>query len=206
MTNHMELDELKNIWNADDKGLDSRIKVNEQRLMKMNMENATGEINKIVRTSLLGRNMALVYCLISIGMAVSVIEVIEYSVPAVLGALAMLWSFISHLSIEKPNYKDSILHIQKTICAFRIHLAANAKYDILIVTFWLLTAAPIFLKLAYDVSLYHNPRVLAIFCLIASVAVSLMIALSRKVYEEYDRTLKKSEAHLQELINFEKDS
>jgi hypothetical protein len=42
--------------------------------------------------------------------------------------------------------------------------------------------------------------------LVGCVALSLMIALSRKAYAEYDRTLKKSEAHLAELIKFETKS
>jgi len=202
----MELDELKNLWQAEDKTLNGRIKLNEEHLMKMSLENASGEINKIVNLSLLGRNMALVYCFISIGMAVSMIEAIEYSIPAVLGALAMLCSFISHLSIEKPNYKDSILQLQKTICTFRIHMAANAKYDILVVALWILTVVPIFLKLAYNVSLYNNHQALAIFCLVTGVALTVMIALGRKSYTEHDRSLRKFEAYLAELIKFEKDN
>jgi hypothetical protein len=202
----MELDELKNLWQADDKNLDSRIRLNNTQLMKMNMENATGEFSKIINISLLGRNMALVYCFISIGMAIFMIGAIEYSVPAIFGGMAMLWSFISHLSIEKPDYNDSIVQLQKTICKFRIHLAANAKYDIFIVALWVLSIVPIFIKIVYNVSLYNSNKALAIFCLVGCVALSLMIALSRKAYAEYDRTLKKSEAHLAELIKFETKS
>jgi len=199
----MELDELKNLWQAEDKNLDSRITLNKAQLMKMNMENATGGINKIINISLLGRNMALIYCFISTGMAIFMIDAIEYSLPAIFGGLAMLWSFISHLSIEKLDYNDSIVQLQKTICKFRIHLAANAKYDIFIVALWFLSIVPIFIKIIYNVSLYNSHKALAIFCLVACVALALMIALSRKAYTEYDRTLKKSEAHLSELIEFE---
>jgi hypothetical protein len=199
----MELDELKNLWKAEDKDLDSRIVLNEQHLIKMNMEHAAGEIDKIIRVSVLGRTMALVYCFVSTGMAIFMIEAIEYSIPAIVGAFAMLWSFISHLSIKQLDYKDSIIQLQKSICTFRVHTAANAKYDILIVGLWFLTIAPIFLKIAYDVSLYHDHKALAIFCLVAAITLILMIALSRKLYAEYDRSLEKSEAYLAKLIEFE---
>jgi len=199
----MELDELKNIWKEEDKNLDSKIKLNENLLIKINMENTTGEFNKILSISLLGRNMALIYCFISIVMAILMIEEIGYSLPAILGGLAMLWSFISHLSIEKPNYKDSVVQLQKTICNFRIHMAANAKYDISVVALWLLTLAPIYLKYFYNISLYNNLKALFIFCLISAVVLTLMITLSRKMYKEYDQKLKNAEANLSELIVFE---
>jgi hypothetical protein len=201
----MELDELKDIWQTEDKNLDSKIRLNEKHLLKMNLDNATGEIDKIISISLIGRNMALVYCFVSTGMAIFMIETIEYSIPTIFGALAMLWSFISHLPIKKLDYKDSIVQLQKTICTFSVHTAANAKYDILIVALWFLTIVPICLKIVSDVSLYNDRKALAIFCLVAGITLTLMTALSRKLYAEYDRTLKKSEAYLAELINFEKN-
>lgn len=202
----MELDELKNLWQAEHKNLENRIKLNEELLMKMNMEKATGDINKIISISLLGRNMALIYCLISLGLAFSMIDSIEYSIPAILGALAMLWSFISHLSIKKPNYKDSIIQLHKTICTFKIHLAANAKYDIIIVAFWFLSVVPIFLKIVYNVSLYHNNQPLAIFYLVAGIVLTVTIILSRNAYAKYDSQLKIAEDQLAELIDFENNN
>jgi len=202
----MELDELKGLWKAEDKNLDSGIKLNAKHLMEMNMENATGDIEKIIRISLVGRNIALVYCFISTAMAIFYLEAIEYSIPAVLGGLAMLYSFISHLSIEKLDYKDSIVQLQKKICTFRAHAAANAKYDMLIVAFWFITIMPLFLKIVSDISLYKDNKALAIFCLVATIVLTLMTALSRKRYTEYDRCLAKSETHLSELIEFETDN
>ncbi len=199
----MELDELKNIWQTEDKELDSRIRINEKHLLKMNLENTSAEIDKIIKMSLLGRNMALVYCFISLGLAVSIIEEIEYTVPAIIGAFGMLWSFISHLSIKKPNYNDSIIQLQKTICTFRIHLAANARYDILMFALWYITVMPIFLKIAFNFSLYNDHKVLSAHCLISVVVLTLIIALSRKAYKDYDHQLKRAEANLAELIKFE---
>ncbi len=201
----MELKELKNIWQAEDTELDGKMELNEGYLMKMEMKDATGQINKIVSLATFGRNMALVYCCISIGMAIFMIEALEYSMPAIIGGLAMLWSFISHLSLEKPDYNESIIKLQKATCTFRIHLAANAKYDIFIVALWFLSLGPIALKIGYNISLYNDPKALAIFCLVAIVSLTVIIALSRKTYKEHDRTLKKSEAYLAELIGFEKN-
>ncbi|KAA5540331.1 hypothetical protein [Adhaeribacter rhizoryzae] len=199
----MNLDELKNTWKEEDKHLENKIRLNENLLLKMNLENTTGAINKIINKSLIGRNLALLYCFISIGTAVMIIEEIAYSLPAIMGGLAMLWSFVSHLAIEKPNYTVSLVQLQKTICNFRIHMAANAKYDIAIVAFWLLTLAPIYLKYIYKIPVYSNPKALSIFVLISVVVLTVMIAVSQKAYKKYDQILKNSEAYLSKLIEFE---
>ena len=199
----MNLDELKNTWKEEDKNLERNIQLNENLLLTMNLENTTGAFNKLLNKSLIGRNLALLYCIISIGTAILIIEEIAYSLPAILGGLAMLWSFVSHLSIEKPNYTVSLVQLQKTICNFRIHMAANAKYDIAIVAFWLVTLAPIYLKYVYNISLYTNLKALSIFFLISVVALTVMTAVSRKTYKKYDQILKNSEAYLTKLIEFE---
>ena len=199
----MNLDELKNTWKEEDKNLERNIQLNENLLFTMNLENTTGAFNKLLNKSLIGRNLALLYCIISIGTAILIIEEIAYSLPAILGGLAMLWSFVSHLAIEKPNYTVSLVQLQKTICNFRIHMAANAKYDIAIVAFWLLTLAPIYLKYVYNISLYTNLKALSIFFLISVVALTVMTAVSRKTYKKYDQILKNSEAYLTKLIEFE---
>jgi hypothetical protein len=201
----MELDEFKNAWKAEGENLESKIKLNENLLIKIKMESATGEFNKLLSQSLLGRNLALVYCLISLAMAIKVIEEFAYSLPAILGSFAMLWSFISHLSIEKPDYMGSVIKLQKTICKFRVHMAANAKYDISIAALWMLTFVPVFLKSISNISFYSDPKVLSVFCLISVVVLTLMIVLSRKTYKENTRKLKQTEAYLAELIEFEKN-
>ena len=200
----MELDELKNIWKEEDKHLNSKIKLDENLLIKMNMDNTTGEFNKILHLSLLGRNMALIYCLISIGMAILIIEEIEFSLPAIVGGLAMLGSFVSHLSIEKPNYMGSLVQLQKTICKFRIHTAAHAKYDMAIVVLWMLTFYPIFFRYIFNKSIYSDLKSLSILCLILVVVLTVIIALSRKMYKENDQKLKNAESYLAKLIEFEK--
>lgn len=201
----MDLDEFKNTWQEEDKNLDNKINLNENLLLKMNMENITGEFNKIYNVSVLGRNMALVYGIVSIVFAILMIEELVYSLPAIVGGFAMLGSFISHLGIEKPNYTVSLVQLQKTICQFRIHTANNAKYDMGIVALWLLTLAPVYLKYILNLSVYNDPKAFSVFALIAVVVITLMVALSRKMYKENDQKLRNSEAYLAQLIQFEKN-
>lgn len=168
------------------------------------MKNTTGAFYQMLGQSRLGRNLALLYCLISVVVAILIIEEPAYSVPAILGGLAMLWSFISHLPIEKPDHTMSLVQLQKAICNFRMHTAAHAKYDISIVALWLLTLAPICLKYTHNISLYSDPKALSVFGVISVVVLAFMVASSRKTYKANDLKLRNTEAYLAELIEFEK--
>jgi hypothetical protein len=201
----MELDEVKNLWKEENKKLENRIEFNEKFLRKMNIDKAAGEFDKFLKVSILGRNMALIYCAISLVMSSVVIEEIEYSIPGIIGGLTMLWSFIHHLSIEKPDYSNiSLIELQKSICKFRIHLSSSAKYDISIVSLWLLTMVPLYLRLGFNIFVYTNPKHLSILCLLSFVVIVLTIVLSRNIYKQNELKLKRSEAYLDEIMEFEK--
>lgn len=201
----MELDELKNLWKEDNKKLENRIELNEKLIQKMNMNTTVLEFDKLISKSILGRNMALVYCAISLIMASFIIEELVYSIPAIIGSLAMLWSFIDHLSINKPDYsRISLVELQRSICNFRIHTSKTEKYDIAIVLFWLLTSTPLYLKLLRKISIYSNLKYFAIFSLFALVISIIVVATSRKVYATYEQKLKKAESDLEKIMEFEK--
>lgn len=57
------------------------------------MASASTSYEKLLTLAILGRNLAMVYCVISVVYAVRVFDSLAYSIPAILGALAMLWSF-----------------------------------------------------------------------------------------------------------------
>lgn len=201
----MELEELKNLWKEDDKKLEDRIELNEKILKKINMDKTVSEFDKLISKSIIGRNMALVYCTISLIMSSVIIEELEFSIPAILGSMAMLWSFIDHLVIEKPDYsRISLIELQKSICNFRIHTSKTEKYDIAIVLLWFVTTTPLYVKLVCKTSIYSNLKYFAIFCLFSVVISIIVIATSRKMYATYDQKLKEAESDLEKILEFEK--
>ena len=201
----MELDELKNLWKEHDKKLEDRIKLNEKILNKMNMDKAVGEFDKLISKSIIGRNLALVYCAIYLIWVSVIIEELEFSIPAIIGSLAMLLSFVDHLSITKPDYsRISLIELQKSICKFRIHTSKTEKYDIAIVLLLFITTTPLYVKFVCKTSIYSNLKYFAIFCLLSVVISILVVALSRKTYATYDQKLKEAESDLEQIIAFEK--
>lgn len=205
MIKNMELDELKNLWKEDNRKLEVRIELNENLLRKMNMEKAVGEFDTLIKRSILGRNLALVYGSISFLMSAFLISEFEFSIPCIIGGLAMFWSFIDHLSIRKPDYyRIPIIELQKSISKFRIHSSTTAKYDISIVSLWLLTLAPVYIRVIFHKSIYSNMIALSIFIGTSIILIIITIAFSKSIYAKYERVLKKSESYLNEILEFEK--
>jgi hypothetical protein len=201
----MELDNLKEIWQNESKGLEARIAVNESIIRKMNLDKTISEFDVLVNRALLGRNLALVYCLISIVLASRAYADLAYSIPALLAGMAMLWSFCSHLSITRPAYdKISVVALQKQICAFRIHTAANAVYDIAIVSCWLVTLLPLTLKVTQGVAIYSHANYTMLFLGFSVVVIVLITAFSRMAYKQYNQKLREAEAQLNTILEFEK--
>jgi hypothetical protein len=202
----MEMQELKELWQAESQRLEQRIELNETALRKMNMEKAVGRFDKLVEKSILGRNLALVYGVIALVAFASSLERLEISIPLLVAALAMFWSFKYHLVIVKPKeyYEMSLVELQKLICNFRIHTSSSAKYDVSVVLLWFLTLIPFVIHIVFHVSVYENssyglPILLGIiaFCLIYGPSVV-------KIYAEYETELGQAESCLEEIIDFEK--
>lgn len=202
----MEIEELKSLWQADSQRLEKRIELNEQLLQQMNMEKAMGKFDELVQKSIMGRNMALVYGVISIVCASLVIEKLELSIPIILAAFAMFWSFKYHLVIEKPGdySKVSLVALQKSICKFRIHTSSSAKYDISIFLLWALTLIPLSLDAVLKVSVYSSLNYAFPFAVFVVAVAIILPQMFKTVYQEYETTLKESELYLEEIIEFEK--
>ena len=200
----MELDELQNLWKEDNKKLESRLELNEKILNKMNMDKTVGEFDKLISKSILGRNMALVYCIATLIFSSIYIEKLAYSIPAIIGSMAMLWSFVDHLSITKPDYsRISLIELQKSISNFRIHTSKTEKYDIAIVVFWQITAVPLMTFAAFKILIFSRLKYFSIYCLYCIVYTTLTIAFSRKTYATYDQKLKEAESDLEKIKAFE---
>jgi ribosomal protein L29 len=202
----MEIQELKELWQAESQRLEQKIELNETALRKMNMEKAVGRFDKLVEISIFGRNLALVYGVISLVAFASSLDRLEISIPLLVAALAMFWSFQYHLVIVKPKeyHEISLVELQKLICNFRIHTSSSAKYDVLVVLLWFLTLIPFVIQIVFDVSVYENSS----YGLPVLLAITALCLISRpfvvKIYAEYETELSKAENYLEEIIDFEK--
>lgn len=198
----MELNELKSFWQSDKQKLEARIEANEKLLQKLGTEKVITQFDNMLKMSVLGRNLALVYGLLSVIKGVYAFnEFVIYSIPCILGGLAMFGSFIAHLAIKKPNYQAlSTADLQKSIVQFRLHTAKMFKYDMGVVLVWFLTLAPLYFKETLKISIYSNPTLLLSLLLLIIVSA----VLSKFIYKKIDNQLKESEEQLNGVLVFEK--
>ena len=97
----MELNDLKEIWKTEHKNLLNKLEINEKRLNEITIQNSKNKLEKYVNISIIGRNLALLYFIISIWFASKVLNEIYYSIPAIIGGIAMLFSFFQHISLKR---------------------------------------------------------------------------------------------------------
>jgi hypothetical protein len=201
----MELDDLKTIWLREKMELESKIILNHNLVKELIFNKSKNSFDKLIRISILGRNLALVYMLISLFLASTVLYELQYSIPAFIGAAAMLFSFFQHISLVKPDYlKMSTIELQKNISRFRVHTSKYSKYDISIVCIWFLTVLPICFKYfsKYFPFIFTQPIFIYSYFFLL---IFLLIIIPIFLYKKIDKELEESERQLDQLIEFEKD-
>jgi hypothetical protein len=93
--------------------------------------------------------------------------------------------------------------LQKLICSFRIHTAANAVYDIAIVSCWLVTTVPLTLRVTQGVAIYSRADSTMLFLGISTIVIVLIAAFSRRAYGQYHQKLREAETQLSTIAEFE---
>jgi len=201
----MELDDLKALWREDFDNLQSSLALNKQMISESTLKKSMTQYEKHRKMSIAGRNMALIYATISIVYAIYLFTNPIYSIPLLIGAAAMIYSFTQHLAIEsKVDYNEhSIIELQRRIQRFRIHTAKHKKYDGGIVLIWLLTLAPPFLFHLRGFNVYGS---LSNFFTFAGIALAIFLVLGlgvNKLYQVIDDELYDAEGSLEEIEMFE---
>jgi len=201
----MASNEMKDLWKMENKKLEGKVNVNETLLRGSAFDKAATDYEKLLTLSIWGRNLAFAYCVISVVYAIRVIDAYIYSIPAILGALAMLWSFSSHLSLKRLNFERlSIIELQKSIHAFRVHTDKMKLYDVSIVVFWLLTLTPAWVLSSWNLALYETPKTMLIFFSLVAALVVIVFLVTRTLYRDYNSRLQNAERALENNKEFEK--
>ena len=200
----MELNEMKQLWKKETINIEEQVKVNEQIIVSLQKEKSVNAFEKNLKVAILGRNLAFVYFALSIILSGLVIQKPFLSIPGFIGGFLMLWSFFSHLKIQRPDYnKMSIIELQKFILHFRIHTDKNKKYDYAITSIWMISLYPIYLHFAFKKDLYEEPQLLLWSVLFLIILLPLSFVSMLKMYKKIDNQLKESENLLQKAKEFE---
>ncbi|WP_296312854.1 hypothetical protein [Winogradskyella sp. UBA3174] len=202
----MNIDDIKNIWKEDMNTLEDRVRVNEEKIKKLEFNKASSTFDKFLKISLAGKNMALVYALGSIFLMYKAWGTYFYVFIVGLGAAAMIFSYFQHGPLKKLDLGSlSIIALQKEIYKFRMHTAKTAIYDLTIVSIWMVTAGLGFYRWTRGAD--------AVLDLVSSIGIvggSLLLFVftffgSKLIYKNIDEKLKESEDGLKILTNYQND-
>jgi len=200
----MNIDDIKSVWKNDMQNLETRVKINEEKIKQLEFNKAQSSFDKFLKISLAGKNMALVYAIVSIAMIYLVRDSWMYASLLGAGAGLMIFSYFQHSVLKKIDYASlTIVELQKAIYNFRIHTQKTAVYDMTIVAVWLITVALAFLKAFKNYDLFADPSKAITPSLIVIAVVLTLIFASKKIYKDYDVKLKESEANLETIKKFE---
>lgn len=198
---------MENIWKAENERLKSKIYVNEKLIRNIHIGKSVSTFKSLFNTSVLGRNLALVYATISLILAVIYLPELKYSVPLVIGAAGMVISFIQHLALKRPKdyYEATVLELQKSIQRFRIHTQKHKYFDIFFVVLWILTLTPVYYKWRYGLDVYDSTADLFTAFTKLAVIMAVVFGVTWYLYNSYDKKLSESISVLKELEEFESE-
>ena len=206
----MEKSEIHDLWTDHGKQLEKTLKLNETLLMKINLNQAVDRFKELLKVSVLGRNMAFVYFLVSIALAVAMINEPQYFLSLLVGGGCMLGSFGYHLKnttkFTRLNvYEIPIVELQKAITEFKISSISAGRYDFGIVVLWLTTILPACLKLFTHLDVYGNHFYAGFYFLIVAGAASVFYPLNLRTYHKmYGEKLSHAEGLLSEIMEFKR--
>lgn len=206
----MELSDMEKLWKEHDKKLEYSIRLNEKLLKQLNFDKAVDEFTKLINLSVLGRNLAFIYFLISFGLSITLFSELRYSIPGFVGGLLMLWSFIFHLGptlkLKRLNFNTMpVIELQKVMNRFKIYSFSAAKYDFTVVVVWILTIIPLYKKIATHKDLYVDMQGLFYYLLFALIIIAVIFPVNNWLYQRlYVKKLDRAESQLNEILEFEK--
>lgn len=204
----MELEDLKQVWSDYDKKLTKNLKINNELIRKMNLNNAKSTMDTPKRIEIVNVIFGFAFVLFVIHYTMKFAA--DYRL-IISGVLTSIWFTISMiLSIRLLNcitkvdfYKDSILKIQKQLNGFRKMYYIEKKYGLYTGPILVISMIPITVKALTGIDVFQVPIRYAIavgLCLIVGYPVSIW------TYKNcYENKMIDTDRFLEEITSFEEE-
>ncbi|MGO3183906.1 MAG: hypothetical protein ACTIJ9_13855 [Aequorivita sp.] len=101
------------------------------------------KLKKLVKGSIIARNLTLIYVLISLTMVFKMRDQIVYVIPLLLGAILISWYTLTHLLLKNINLENNDLKNQFKL--YRSHILKREKYEGTVAFIWFLTILPAYI-------------------------------------------------------------
>jgi hypothetical protein len=203
----MELDELKSVWTQYDKKLSQTLKLNEQLLRKMDLNDSKRELQKPLMYELTGIGLTFMLVTGILGFSIRFINEPKYSIPGFISAIIALVYIV--FGIIKANkfmhidyYGSSIIKLQRDIAELNQLVLRLRKYE-LILTPSVALQLPLVFKGLYGADIYSNIKLFwTVVILILGIGFPMLFWVNKHLYDEKFRN---SDKLLKEIENYESD-
>jgi hypothetical protein len=206
----MELDLLKDAWASHNKKLEKNLKLNEDLLRRMNLDNAKKEMNKPLVMEMVNMSFMFVVTAYVLALSFRMLEDSMFSIPGFIsllfggGFVAMgLIRIKRMLNLDYDN--STIIELQKKLAETKVLVLRFRKLEYLLIPFYAIAVAPILLKGLLDQNIYSmlQHTYMQVIVSIGVVVIILLTNWSNKYF--YDRKMKSAQQSLSEIIKYEKD-
>ncbi|NOU60312.1 hypothetical protein [Marinifilum caeruleilacunae] len=203
----MELDELKSLWEEQDKKLEANLKLNEDLLKKRNLDRSKGELQKPMIYEIFNSTM-LVVLLIVFGSFIfkekdNAYQLIAGLCSVLLSVMYLVFSMSKIAAFQKVDcYHLSVVQLQMRLEKLKRVILRYRKVELILTPLFIVVILPVFSKLLTGVDVFQK-----INSLVAPFVVGLLVAIPVMIYINrnlYDKKLENTRRFLAEIEELEK--
>ena len=204
----MELDELKSAWTQYDKKLTENLKLNEELIRKMNLNNSKKELQKPLISELVGIIILHLFILYVGVSSIRYIDEPKYCIPGfislAIGLVYMTFGiYRANRFLNIDYYSSSALKMQMDIAKLKKLVLHLRKYELLLIPIFVISILPILYKAIHNIDIYQHIKFYAIVVIAcSSIGFPLTIWINKHLY---DKKFENVEKLLDDLNRFEKE-
>ena len=204
----MELDELKSAWTQYDKKLTENLKLNEELIRKMNLNNSKKELQKPLISELVGIIILPLFILYVGVSSIRYIDEPKYCIPGfislAIGLVYMTFGiYRANRFLNIDYYSSSALKMQMDIAKLKKLVLHLRKYELLLIPIFVISILPILYKAIHNIDIYQHIKFYAIVVIAcSSIGFPLTIWINKYLY---DKKFENVEKLLDDLNRFEKE-
>jgi hypothetical protein len=204
----MELDDFKTAWAQYDKKLTANLKLNEELLRKMNLNNIKKEMQKPLIYEIVGIAVMFLFIVYVAASSIRFINEPKYCIPGFISTMTGLIFFIfaiirTNKFLSVDYYGSSVLKLQKDITTLKKLVLQLRKFELILTPPLVLPFVPLLFKAVHNIDIYQNIKLLTIeIILILGIGFPLALWINKHLY---DKRFKNAESLLNEINKFESE-
>jgi hypothetical protein len=204
----MELEELKSAWAQYDKKLSQNLKLNEELLLKMNLEKSKKEMNAPLTYEIISVIIGVIFLLYTASATIRYSNEFKFLLPGIITCIIVaIWVYNSFSKIRLLSnidyYYSPIVELQKSIHTFNRKYQKYKKFELYSIPVFAISAMPILGIAMRNFDIYIHPT-----RFIIGIVLSLILGYPGTIWiykNLYDKKIRNTTKFLDELSQFEKE-